>query len=109
MDPEDPSVIAEKELLGAANSIEAAAKKLAQLQPRAQPKVTNPQLSMCVSDAHITCLILYYHSVFIFCVSHAVNTLAYYSQISPRCCIHVDEFQLVVEFSCGCLNLDNIV
>lgn len=34
VDPEDPTVIAETELLGAASSIEAAAKKLAALQPR---------------------------------------------------------------------------
>lgn len=33
-DPSDPTVIAENELLSAANSIEAAAKKLSSLQPR---------------------------------------------------------------------------
>uniref|UniRef100_A0A3P8VSG0 Talin 2a n=1 Tax=Cynoglossus semilaevis TaxID=244447 RepID=A0A3P8VSG0_CYNSE len=38
VDPEDPTVIAENELLGAAASIEAAAKKLEQLKPRAKPK-----------------------------------------------------------------------
>lgn len=42
MDPEDPTVIAETELLGAAASIEAAAKKLEQLKPRAKPKVGDP-------------------------------------------------------------------
>ncbi|TKS69882.1 Talin-2 [Collichthys lucidus] len=41
VDPEDPTVIAETELLGAAASIEAAAKKLEQLKPRAKPKVGN--------------------------------------------------------------------
>ncbi|NXF65800.1 TLN1 protein, partial [Ciccaba nigrolineata] len=35
VDPEDPTVIAENELLGAAAAIEAAAKKLEQLKPRA--------------------------------------------------------------------------
>jgi len=39
VDPQDPTVIAETELLGAAASIEAAAKKLEQLKPRAKPKV----------------------------------------------------------------------
>uniref|UniRef100_A0A8D3C9T7 Talin 2 n=1 Tax=Scophthalmus maximus TaxID=52904 RepID=A0A8D3C9T7_SCOMX len=39
VDPEDPTVIAETELLGAAASIEAAAKKLEQLKPRAKPKI----------------------------------------------------------------------
>ncbi|KAL3061533.1 hypothetical protein OYC64_009659 [Pagothenia borchgrevinki] len=38
VDPQDPTVIAETELLGAAASIEAAAKKLEQLKPRAKPK-----------------------------------------------------------------------
>lgn len=37
VDPEDPTVIAENELLGAAASIDAAAKKLANLRPRRQP------------------------------------------------------------------------
>jgi len=39
VDPNDPNVIAEQELLAAAASIEAAAKKLAQLRPRKKPKV----------------------------------------------------------------------
>lgn len=44
VDPEDPTVIAENELLGAAAAIEAAAKKLEQLKPRAKPKVgSRPQ------------------------------------------------------------------
>uniref|UniRef100_A0AAX7VIH7 Talin 2b n=1 Tax=Astatotilapia calliptera TaxID=8154 RepID=A0AAX7VIH7_ASTCA len=43
VDPEDPTVIAETELLGAAASIEAAAKKLEQLKPRAKPKVGSNQ------------------------------------------------------------------
>uniref|UniRef100_A0A667Z6H9 Talin 1 n=1 Tax=Myripristis murdjan TaxID=586833 RepID=A0A667Z6H9_9TELE len=38
VDPEDPTVIAENELLGAAAAIEAAAKKLEQLRPRTKPK-----------------------------------------------------------------------
>lgn len=41
MDPEDPTVIAENELLGAAASIDAAAKKLANLRPRQNIKVIN--------------------------------------------------------------------
>lgn len=47
VDPEDPTVIAENELLGAAAAIEAAAKKLEQLKPRAKPKVT--VLSPCLT------------------------------------------------------------
>ncbi|XP_049329638.1 talin-2a [Astyanax mexicanus] len=44
VDPEDPTVIAETELLGAAASIEAAAKKLEQLKPRAKPKEADESL-----------------------------------------------------------------
>lgn len=40
VDPEDPTVIAGNELLGAAASIDAAAKKLANLRPRRQTEVT---------------------------------------------------------------------
>lgn len=39
MDPDDPTVIAENELLGAAASIDAAAKKLASLRPRRSVQV----------------------------------------------------------------------
>lgn len=39
VDPDDPTVIAENELLGAAASIDAAAKKLASLRPRQNIKV----------------------------------------------------------------------
>lgn len=41
VDPNDPTVIAEKELLGAAASIDAAAEKLANLRPRQNIKVRN--------------------------------------------------------------------
>ncbi|XP_057578660.1 talin-2 [Hippopotamus amphibius kiboko] len=44
VDPEDPTVIAETELLGAAASIEAAAKKLEQLKPRAKLKQADETL-----------------------------------------------------------------
>ena len=40
MDPDDPTVIAENELLGAAASIDAAAKKLASLRPRRSVQVS---------------------------------------------------------------------
>lgn len=46
VDPEDPNFVAETELLGAAASIEAAAKKLEQLQPRAKPKVISAPLNL---------------------------------------------------------------
>ena len=46
MDPHDPTVIAEAELLSAANQIEAAAKKLAMLQPRIKPKVKRKGMVM---------------------------------------------------------------
>ncbi len=40
IDPEDPTVIAENELLGAANAIESAAKKLSILKPRSRTEVS---------------------------------------------------------------------
>ena len=40
VNPEDPNVIAENELLGAAAAIEAAARKLAELKPRERPRVS---------------------------------------------------------------------
>ncbi|KAM6976274.1 talin-1 [Tautogolabrus adspersus] len=45
VDPEDPTVIAENELLGAAAAIEAAAKKLEQLRPRTKPKEADETLN----------------------------------------------------------------
>ncbi|XP_038046321.1 talin-1-like isoform X5 [Patiria miniata] len=45
VDPEDPNVIAENELLSAANAIEAAAKKLAQLQPRGRARQADESLN----------------------------------------------------------------
>ncbi len=48
-DPEDPTVIAENELLGAASSIDAAAKKLANLRPRiSSTKVSGLELPTCL-------------------------------------------------------------
>uniref|UniRef100_A0A2C9KA87 I/LWEQ domain-containing protein n=1 Tax=Biomphalaria glabrata TaxID=6526 RepID=A0A2C9KA87_BIOGL len=44
VDPDDPTVIAENELLTAASSIEAAAKKLSQLKPRQQAKKADEEL-----------------------------------------------------------------
>jgi talin len=40
VDPEDPTVIAENELLGAASAIESAAKKLSVLKPRTKTEVS---------------------------------------------------------------------
>ncbi|ESO89699.1 hypothetical protein LOTGIDRAFT_218488 [Lottia gigantea] len=45
VDPDDPTVIAENELLGAANSIEAAAKKLASLKPRQAARQADENLN----------------------------------------------------------------
>ena len=44
VDPNDPNVIAERELLAAASSIEAAAKKLSQLKPPERPTEANQDL-----------------------------------------------------------------
>ena len=47
VDPHDPTIIAETELLSAAKSIEAAAKKLAQLQPRRQAATPKVRVVVC--------------------------------------------------------------
>lgn len=49
VDPDDPTVIAENELLGAAASIDAAAKKLASLRPRRSFQVSMRSLKMITS------------------------------------------------------------
>lgn len=47
-DPDDPTVIAENELMGAANSIDAAARKLMALRPRRmEQKVTFSHIYTC--------------------------------------------------------------
>ena len=45
VDPNDPNFIAERELLAAANSIEAAAKKLAQMRPPERPREADDNLN----------------------------------------------------------------
>lgn len=45
VDPNDPNVIAERELLAAASSIEAAARKLAQLKPQEKVREANEDLN----------------------------------------------------------------
>ena len=45
VDPNDPNVIAERELLSAANAIEAAARKLASLRPAEKPREANEELN----------------------------------------------------------------
>ncbi|KAJ3195929.1 Talin-1 [Irineochytrium annulatum] len=45
VDPKDPNVIAERELLNAASAIEAAAKKLATMKPPERPKEANAELN----------------------------------------------------------------
>ncbi|KAJ3367261.1 Talin-1, partial [Kappamyces sp. JEL0680] len=45
VDPNDPDVIAERELLSAANAIEAAARKLAALKPAEKPRQANEDLN----------------------------------------------------------------
>lgn len=52
IDPEDPTVIAENELLGAAASIDAAAKKLANLRPR-----QNSDVKVCLNFIFIILII----------------------------------------------------
>ena len=56
VDPDDPMLIAENELLGAAQSIEKAAKKLATLKPRAEQTG-----KVCHSTLFILFIVLFFH------------------------------------------------
>jgi hypothetical protein len=61
VDPEDPASVAESELLGAADAIESAAKKLARLKPRAKNEVIIHffiQLISLLALAFLICIIL---------------------------------------------------
>lgn len=53
VNPEDPNVIAENELLGAAAAIEAAARKLAELKPKPRPKVKPLACVVIASELNI--------------------------------------------------------
>lgn len=85
-DPDDPTVIAENELLGAAASIDAAAKKLASLRPRRSVQVSR-LTCMCVSGCW--CWVFLVLSSRAFCplrrmrVSVAASSILYFSQPSP--------------------------
>lgn len=54
VDPDDPTVIAENELLGAAASIDAAAKKLASLRPRRSIQVNSQSGRKYISVCKVT-------------------------------------------------------
>lgn len=69
VDPEDPTVIAENELLGAASAIESAAKKLSVLKPRTKTEVVKfPKIALkislvmllTVSSSIIQCMFCFY-------------------------------------------------
>ena len=62
VDPSDPTFIAENELLGAAKSIENAAKKLAALKPRTEIKGKVGRLEFECPSAKISNLLLRYES-----------------------------------------------
>ena len=76
IDPDDPNVIAENELLSAALAIEAAAKKLAQLKPR---KRTGPRVSIATRQ------LLVCHSIYIVKQIAAVFFISYCRPIWGGC------------------------
>jgi talin len=63
VDPSDPTFIAENELLGAAKSIENAAKKLASLKPRREIKGKVGRLFCCLLSPLLPCTSLHITSV----------------------------------------------
>ena len=59
VDPDDPMLIAENELLGAAQSIEKAAKKLASLKPRREAGASNVSIALLIVSVEfvrVSCL-----------------------------------------------------
>lgn len=61
-DPDDPTVIAENELMGAANSIDAAARKLMALRPRRVE--TKVKQSFIFLQCHILFIHVYFFMIF---------------------------------------------
>ena len=86
VDPSDPTFIAENELLGAAKSIDAAAKKLAALKPRGEIKGKVRRLLFSL-----------------FCLDNLLYTIAY-----EKLLIYISHFITTKCSIINCANLQNI-
>uniref|UniRef100_A0A8B9CGC6 Talin 1 n=1 Tax=Anser brachyrhynchus TaxID=132585 RepID=A0A8B9CGC6_9AVES len=88
VDPEDPTVIAENELLGAAAAIEAAAKKLEQLKPRAKPKQADESLDFEEQILEAAKSIAAATSALVKAASAAQRELVAQGKSVPKHCVH---------------------
>ncbi|XP_071826675.1 talin-1-like isoform X5 [Apostichopus japonicus] len=82
VDPEDPNVIAENELLSAANAIEAAAKKLSQLRPRQKAREADESLDFEEQILEAAKAIANATSALVKAASHAQRELVQQGKVS---------------------------
>uniref|UniRef100_A0A5S6Q7X7 FERM domain-containing protein n=1 Tax=Trichuris muris TaxID=70415 RepID=A0A5S6Q7X7_TRIMR len=93
VDPSDPAVIAENELLGAASSIEAAARKLAQLKPRPQPREANEMLNFDEQILEAAKSITSAVTALVKAASAAQRELVSQGRVEPRPTLQTDDYQ----------------
>jgi hypothetical protein len=79
VDPDDPMLIAENELLGAAESIEKAAKKLASLKPRREVRGKVGKIRL------INFIILWVKSIFFHAKNDPVKIARYVCVVARKC------------------------
>ncbi|KHJ45469.1 I/LWEQ domain protein [Trichuris suis] len=93
VDPSDPAVIAENELLGAASSIEAAARKLAQLKPRPQPREADEMLNFDEQILEAAKSIASAVTALVKAASAAQRELVSQGRVDPRPTLQTDDYQ----------------
>lgn len=93
IDPSDPTVIAENELLGAANSIEAAARKLSTLKPRQRPKAANEELNFDEQILAAASSIATAVQALVKAASNAQRELVAQGRMDPRPAVASEDYQ----------------
>ncbi|XP_003368675.1 putative I/LWEQ domain protein, partial [Trichinella spiralis] len=93
VDPSDPAVIAENELLGAASSIEAAARRLAQLKPRPQAREANESLNFDEQILEAAKSIATAVTALVKAASAAQRELVAQGRVDPRPTLQTDDYQ----------------
>ncbi|OUC41711.1 hypothetical protein D917_10739, partial [Trichinella nativa] len=92
-DHSDPAVIAENELLGAASSIEAAARRLAQLKPRPQAREANESLNFDEQILEAAKSIATAVTALVKAASAAQRELVAQGRVDPRPTLQTDDYQ----------------
>ncbi|XP_064644913.1 talin-1-like isoform X4 [Lineus longissimus] len=107
VDPDDPMVTAENELLGAANSIEAAAKKLAMLKPRQKAREADDTLEFEDQILDAAKSIAAATAALVKCASSAQRELVLQGKIKPS--YHRDRIDDDGQWSQGLISAARIV